>query len=499
MTVFNFLPILMILSNSFTVPIEQLGNVPHAHEVIALHLQPNGTYYHVSYSGPVIKNMVNKLDSFVTGEPEVDRILQEIPEVLQDAGLTGIEGLGASVVPIDNGLYSTRIFWKLPAAAQEKLGWQALLGSAPQADALLKYLPEDTAGAIVLNCDTQAIWEFTKEAILRIGFEGDRARFEAELNDLAKEDMSPQLIFDSLTGRAIASLQLNPEKPFPVLFEPQQLMLPSPGFMLVVETRNDRFANEFLKVLQKKNRNTHSTRQIEGYTVDVFSEKQPTPLPFELSCTRVENGFILASTPEIMKNTLQARKQGNNITKSKAFTTVFGNTPPRHRGLVYISPSVAKAYNEMVERSKTMTKQHPEMGILTLFMEKVPETGMGGYVTTDAEGILIKGVGTGKLPKQITSQVPMPYFAIIAAMTLPAINKVQENARKSVCITNLRVIEVAKQQWALENNKPADAIPTMEDLAPYHSGIKECPSGGTYTINPVNKKPTCTVPGHRLP
>jgi chromosome segregation ATPase len=71
----------------------------------------------------------------------------------------------------------------------------------------------------------------------------------------------------------------------------------------------------------------------------------------------------------------------------------------------------------------------------------------------------------------------------------------------NACINNLRQIDAAKQQWALENDKTADAIPSAQDLLPYLSNMvfPVCPSGGTYTINAVGVPPTCSVPGHVLP
>ena len=74
-------------------------------------------------------------------------------------------------------------------------------------------------------------------------------------------------------------------------------------------------------------------------------------------------------------------------------------------------------------------------------------------------------------------------------------------AQLNVCLNNLRQIEAAKEQWALENDKTADAIPTAQDLLPYLSNMvfPVCPSGGTYTINAVGVPPTCSIPGHVLP
>jgi hypothetical protein len=75
---------------------------------------------------------------------------------------------------------------------------------------------------------------------------------------------------------------------------------------------------------------------------------------------------------------------------------------------------------------------------------------------------------------------------------------------RNACINNLRQIDAAKQQWALEKNKPAEAIPTVQDITPYlkldaNGNIPGCPSGGTYTLNAVGELPSCSVPGHVLP
>jgi len=71
----------------------------------------------------------------------------------------------------------------------------------------------------------------------------------------------------------------------------------------------------------------------------------------------------------------------------------------------------------------------------------------------------------------------------------------------NTCINNLRLIEAAKQQWALDNSKTDDDIPTALDLLPYFRDdvFPACPSGGTYTINAVGMLPTCSTPGHVLP
>ena len=74
-------------------------------------------------------------------------------------------------------------------------------------------------------------------------------------------------------------------------------------------------------------------------------------------------------------------------------------------------------------------------------------------------------------------------------------------AQLNTCINNLRLIEAAKQQWALDNSKTDDDIPNALELLPYFQNdvFPTCPAGGTYTINAVGAPPTCSIPGHVLP
>ncbi len=70
----------------------------------------------------------------------------------------------------------------------------------------------------------------------------------------------------------------------------------------------------------------------------------------------------------------------------------------------------------------------------------------------------------------------------------------------AACLNNLRQLDGAKQAWALQNQKPAGAVPAMADLAPYLPAIAQmvCPGGGAYSLNGIGQPPTCSIPGHVL-
>jgi hypothetical protein len=72
---------------------------------------------------------------------------------------------------------------------------------------------------------------------------------------------------------------------------------------------------------------------------------------------------------------------------------------------------------------------------------------------------------------------------------------------RNVCIANLIMINGATMTWALENKKATNARPTHVDIFGSRNYIREtlaCPSGGTYTIGSMGRKPRCSIRGHTI-
>ena len=87
-------------------------------------------------------------------------------------------------------------------------------------------------------------------------------------------------------------------------------------------------------------------------------------------------------------------------------------------------------------------------------------------------------------------------IGLLAAIAIPNFIKARTTAQKNACINNLRQIDGAIQQWALENKKgPADTV-GFPDISSYLKNSVICPAGGTtfansYTIVDVATKPVC--------
>lgn len=87
-------------------------------------------------------------------------------------------------------------------------------------------------------------------------------------------------------------------------------------------------------------------------------------------------------------------------------------------------------------------------------------------------------------------------IGILLAIAVPNFIKARESSRGKTCVANLRQIEAAKEQWAMENRMGPTDTPVQGDLSPtYMKAWPSCPSGGNYTIGNVQTAPVCSTGG----
>ena len=116
---------------------------------------------------------------------------------------------------------------------------------------------------------------------------------------------------------------------------------------------------------------------------------------------------------------------------------------------------------------------------------------------SEGKGLAIAGLVTGYMGIAWA----IVFIPLMAAIAIPNFVKAREVAQRNGCINNLRMIDAAKNEWALENHKNNEDTPTKQDLLPFlkNAQFPQCPAAGTYTIGEVKDAPTCSVPGHVLP
>ena len=96
-------------------------------------------------------------------------------------------------------------------------------------------------------------------------------------------------------------------------------------------------------------------------------------------------------------------------------------------------------------------------------------------------------------------------IGLLASIAVPNFVKARTTAQMNACISNLRQIDGAVQQWALDTKQGDTATVNASDVLPYLKNAVVCPSGGktfadSYGVSTVQSRPTCLkVPStHKL-
>ena len=92
---------------------------------------------------------------------------------------------------------------------------------------------------------------------------------------------------------------------------------------------------------------------------------------------------------------------------------------------------------------------------------------------------------------------------VLVAIAAPNFVKARNTSAQAACINNLRQLDGAKDQWAIEKgHRVGEPVVTNEVIEyMYKGGMPTCPNGGTYSLNPLGQNPTCGIGGdhHSLP
>jgi prepilin-type N-terminal cleavage/methylation domain-containing protein len=99
-------------------------------------------------------------------------------------------------------------------------------------------------------------------------------------------------------------------------------------------------------------------------------------------------------------------------------------------------------------------------------------------------------------------------IGLLAAIAIPNFVKARATAQANACINNLRQLDAAKQQWALETGKSGTDTPNDAAIMPYlgHGTTGDlnsmyCPLDSThvtdtsYSLGDLNTAPTCKING----
>jgi general secretion pathway protein G len=102
-------------------------------------------------------------------------------------------------------------------------------------------------------------------------------------------------------------------------------------------------------------------------------------------------------------------------------------------------------------------------------------------------------------------------IGLLAAIAIPNFIRARATSQANACINNLRQIDAAINEWALENGKSTGSTVSNTQIVSAYiklnsaNSVPGCPAGGTYATVSVGATPqvNCTLstltPAHKLP
>jgi prepilin-type N-terminal cleavage/methylation domain-containing protein len=90
-------------------------------------------------------------------------------------------------------------------------------------------------------------------------------------------------------------------------------------------------------------------------------------------------------------------------------------------------------------------------------------------------------------------------IALLSVIAVPSMVRARETTQRTACISNLRQMSAAKDQWAIENFKSDfDPVVASEVSLYIKGGMPHCPANGIYMWMNVKMNPTCSTAFHML-
>ena len=380
-------------------------------------------------------------------------------------------------------------------------------------------LPEDTAFAIYADVDVPLLWKTVEAELKQLHLpEVDKALAAFPDQFQSATGMSLDDALGSLGGGYGVILTLDESKQVTLPIPNSPMEIPDPGLAIFFKVKNGAI---YTRVDQATRDNPLVAKMNEG-GMKTISLSIPIPLPISLSPTlaQSEDYLILTSSDKLLQDIIAVQKGKKSGFKSTAeFKKLSQGVPKEGNNFSLVSGKLTEALRGVAtaqagalgDQAKTWQAMINSNAAASSYA--VSANGAEGW---EAVGNGNKSMGTAAvvLPAAaaggVLAAIAIPNFVKArAAAQANAANMGQRGAgatrsSQNACIINLRLIDSAKQQWALENHKQNNDTPTEQDLAPYFgfgptAKFPACPEGGKYIIGTVAEKPRCSIPGHVLP
>lgn len=430
---------------------------------VSRHLELGGVLYgYVDVDGD-IERLAGVLrgvaDSVAADQPQAAVLKQDFAAIFTDLGLADVKAVGLSSVPDPTGGFRNRCFFYTPNGRR---GLLAGLGGPAAPFQNLQLAPADADLFCENELDLPAIYAALRAIVSRVGGEATANVLESTIKSAGNETgLSALDLVQRWKGRTTCVLRF--EKAGAIaLPTPEPLQLPAFSLLL----RFDGIAPALKALLDR----LPAFDRAEQNGVAFYALKPRLPLENWSPLVAIEgDALYLASSRAFYDD---CRGSGARLAAHPAFAAALAKLGPDGNGLSYLSPQFFTRLRQLPDLNRG---GNPELArALALATRNLPSPAqpLVSVRTNLPDGVLFRSAWHSSLKEDLAMVAvynPVTVGAL-AAMAVPAFQKVRATSAERTIRNNLRQLAVAAEQFYLETGR---TNATYDDLVGPGRALRE--------------------------
>lgn len=409
------------------------------------HLELGGTLYgYVDIDGDILKVVpyLGVLAETIAREQPMAApfLAQDFGAILTELGFNDVKAVGLSSVRSPHGGFRNRVYLHTPEGRRGLFA--GFVGGEPAAFGGARLAPADADFYSESDVDAPALYAAVRALVARVAGEPMAGVLDIQLQqDASGLGVTPRAVIESLKGRVTLVLRTDPEKTF-TLPAPQPVTLPEFEFLV----RVDGLAAALAPALDQLPLFTVSQ---EG-AVKFHVMTQPLPVGALQPVLGVEGTTLyIASTADFLRASL-ARTDG--LAQTEGFRAALAELGEQGNGISYTSPRFFAQVQRLKELNPALLAAGgPAMDYLLGSLPRPSQPLVAVHVNLP-DGVLYRARWHRSMKQDIAMVgVYNPVTAgLMAAMAIPAFQKVRATSQEKAIINNLRQLSAAADQHMLE-------------------------------------------------
>ena len=452
---------------------------PTSFDAIAKHLDSGGGLYFYLSTENFLKSASDNLGEIVptllamgkmdpAAKATAEAAWKSLAQLTAKSGLNEISGFGASSIALEPGYYQNKWMLHHYEGKGNGLIWQ-LHGSMPNALDWVPYLPAKTAAASSGNLKLAPIWNaLNQEAATNADLKQGLDLATQQLQKATGLDLAALLA--SLGPNYSMVVTLDETRPTNLPGGPngQPLTLPEPGLAICIQVQDDLLINRLDQALSTNPMVTKS--QETEWSLRTLA--LPLPMPFLRPTVAWKKGLLVLTSSDLLLREMLDVKAGKKpgLAADPTFKKLMTGLPAAGCGFSYLAPSFQKTINDVqfktMQKDQAMTDPAAQK-LMQYNTQSLLQAGATCAVTEETPEGWIGTSHGGTGPDKMVAACAVAPAAILSAVAVPNFLRARARSEATVIQQEMRMLDAAIDQWALENNKPKGTQPTTDDLKPF--------------------------------